>query len=67
MSEKSYEILVLTMFMLAGVGAYTLAKEAKDTYYKHRLLKHGKALESISNRLLEIENEKVEENKELEV
>lgn len=70
MSEKGYEILGLALVLFAGVGIYAAAKEAKDAYYKHKLLKHSKALESIGERLCNLlteTTEQVEENEELEV
>lgn len=65
MSKETREmILGWALIGLSSVGVYAVCKEIKDAYYKHRLLKHGKALEEIGNRLADSHKESTESKEE---
>lgn len=49
---------------LSSIGVYTICKEIKDAYYKHRMLKHGKELEELGKRLASYHEKRTESKEE---
>lgn len=54
----------LVIIMLAGHGVCELAKEAKDAYFKHQLIKTGKAMTEIGERLADLQKGNTVEQEE---
>lgn len=65
MSKETRELIIgWALIALSSIGVYTVCKEIKDAYYKHRLLKHGKELEELGNRIAKLHEEGTENKEE---
>ena len=55
MSKETRELILgWALIGFSSIGVYTVCKEMKDAYYKHRILKHGKEVEELGNRVAKL-------------
>lgn len=65
MNKEAREIILgWALIGLSSIGVYTISKEIKDAYYKHRMLEHGKELEKLSKSIIELRKEGTENKEE---
>ena len=65
MSKETRELILgWALIGLSSIGVYTICKEIKDAYYKHRMLKHGKELGELGTRLISYHEERTESKEE---
>lgn len=65
MSKETRELILgWALIGLSSIGVYTICKEIKDAYYKHRMLKHGQELEELGKRIASYHEERTESKEE---